>query len=115
MDDSSDTLVVLWINADRIAAADMAFQYARDSLLKDWWKRVELLVWGPSVEILCEDEAAQMQVEMLRHVGVEVTVCVACAARHRAIEKLEKLGIHVDGTGELLTAYLKSGASIITV
>jgi hypothetical protein len=112
---SSDTLVILWISADGREAADMAFQYARDSLLKGWWKQVELLIWGPSVELLCENEDVQTQVAMLSHVGVNITACVACAVQYRAVEALARLGVQADGTGEKLTALLKSGAGLMTL
>jgi hypothetical protein len=40
---------------------------------------------------------------------------VACAVQYRAVEALARLGVQADGTGEKLTALLKSGAGLLTL
>ncbi len=86
----------------------MAMLYARDSLLQGWWREVELILWGPSVEAAAENEALQTELSLMQGVGVKISVCLACALRYGVVQKLRDLGLDVNGMGECLTGYLQS-------
>jgi hypothetical protein len=108
-------LVVVWLSVDKQAAIDMALLYARDSLLNGWWREVELILWGPSVEAAAQNEALQSELAMTQHLGIKVSACQACALRYGVTQKLLDLGIEVRGMGEHLTDCLKSQMPVLLI
>jgi len=50
-----------------------------------------------------------------REKGIHIIACKACADQLGVKESIEKLGIEVDYTGELLTSILKSKEALITI
>jgi len=108
-------LVVVWISGDREAAQKMAFMYTKNSMLRGWWGRVRLVVWGPSAKLLSVDRELQEELEELKLAGVELLACVACARMYDVVEDLEELGIEVISMGPPLTEYLKTGWKVLTV
>jgi hypothetical protein len=113
--DEQPGLAVIWVTRDREAALNMALMYAKNSRLKGWWDKVRLVVWGPSVKLLTEDEELQAEVEECQVAGVELLACKACADRYGASSALEALGVEVIYMGEPLTRYLKQGWKVLTV
>lgn len=110
-----NSLMIVWISIDRKAAIDMALLYARDSLINGWWGEVELILWGPCVEAAAQDETLQQELALLRHVGVRISVCLACAVRYGVSQKLHDLGFEVRGMGEHLTERLKGDTPVLFV
>lgn len=108
-------VVVLWVTRDREAALNMALMYAKNSLLKGWWERVHLLVWGPSADALASDTELQAEVAACLEAGVDVLACRACAERYGVAKRLEGLGVTVLYTGSVLTEYLKTGWKVVSV
>jgi len=108
-------LVVLWVSRDPEAAMNMAFMYGKNSKLKGWWEDVKLVVWGPSVQLLCEDAALQEELAAMGQAGVELLACRACADRYGATARLEEMGIDVIYMGQPMTKFLKEGWAVITV
>jgi len=102
-----DRLAVIWLSADKRAAADMAFLYIRTSLLNRWWKSCELILWGPSVDSTASDDDIQTELLMLKNIGAEIKVCEACALRYGVSAKLKQLGFSVEGMSEHLTELLQ--------
>jgi hypothetical protein len=110
-----DTLVILWTSQDPEVAKNMVFMYAKNSRLKGWWKKVRLIVWGPSANLMAASEELQAELRVLIDAGVEVLACKACSDRYGVSEKLKDLGIDVIYMGEPLTGYLKSGMHLISI
>lgn len=108
-------LVVLWVTQDKEAAQRMVFMYTRNSKLKGWWEHVRLIVWGPSANLLANDEELQTQLEELKSAGVELLACKACADSYEVSDKLTELGVNVKYMGEPLTGYLKEGWAVLSV
>lgn len=113
--DQDDHLVVLWTSGDREVAEKMVFMYTLNSKLREWWRDVTLIVWGPSSKLLSEDQALQDQVKKMVEIGVEVVACKACADQYGVSDRLAELGIDVKFMGQPLTAYLKQGVKLITI
>lgn len=110
-----ENLVIIWANADPETAQHMAFMYARNSLLRGWWKKVRLIVWGPSARTLRNEVDLQELLPELRESGVELLACRACAEQYGAEDALEAMGLDVRYIGGDFTAMLKEGWTCLTV
>ena len=113
--DSANTLVVVWSANDPDVAMNMVFMFCKNSLLKKWWERVKLVVWGPSAKLLSEDAVLQKELVQVKNAGVELFACKACADRYNVADQLTELGLRVIYMGAPLTEYLKSGAKVLVV
>ena len=54
-DNVKDKLVVIWSSGDREVAEKMVFMYTLNSKLRQWWKEVTFIIWGPSAKLISED------------------------------------------------------------
>ncbi|MBP0981657.1 MAG: hypothetical protein J5968_05585 [Oscillospiraceae bacterium] len=112
---NNDELMILWLSADKRAAADMALLYARDSILNGWFKSVVLLLWGPTVQSAAFDGAVQTELGILTHLGCQIKACKACALRYGVVNELTDLGIEVVGLGEELSERLRSKQPVLLI
>lgn len=110
-----DRLLVLWTSGDRATARHMVLLYTLNAKRRGWWKEVTLLVWGASDRLLAEDAQIQAAVKEIQAAGVEVIACKRCAEDLGLVAPLERLGVDVHYTGELLTEWLAAGRPILTV
>ena len=113
-DKIKDSLVVVWTSGDREVAEKMVFMYTLNSKLRQWWKEVTLIIWGPSSKLITEDIELQEYLEKLKDAGVKLEACITCADMYRVSKKLAALGIDVKPMGLPLTEYLKEGRAVIT-
>ncbi len=113
-DKVKDSLVVLWSSGDRDVAEKMVFMYTLNSRLKNWWKDVTLIIWGPASRLISEDIGLQDYLEKLKDAGVIIEACIACADMYRVSKKLVAMGVDVKPMGLPLTGYLKEGKAVIT-
>jgi len=111
----NDSLAVVWVTRDRDAAMNMAFMYAKNSKLRNWWDKVTLIIWGPSGPLLVSDSELQKELKSMKAAGVELQACKACSDRYGISDQLAALGVEVKFMGEPLTELLKSGAAVLTV
>lgn len=109
-----DKVIILWSSRDREVATNLVFMYARNSLIKCWWRSVTLVIWGPSAQLLSNDCGLQAELAELRSAGVGLLACKACADRYAVSKELEELGCEVAYMGEPLTRWLKEGSAILT-
>ncbi len=93
----------------------MVFMYAINSLVKGWWEKVTLIVWGAPTKLVSEDEAIQQRVRKMLDAGVHVTACRACADQLGVTETLEKLNIEVKYRGMPLTEILKNDEALLMI
>jgi hypothetical protein len=107
-------LLVVWTSGDRDVALKMVLMYTGNAKKHGWWDDVTLLVWGPSQQLLAEDEVLQGEIAASINLGVRVIACKACADSYPVTDKLESLGVEVFYTGVFLTDWIKSGAPVIT-
>jgi hypothetical protein len=111
---AKDSLVVIWSSGDRDIAEKMVFMYTLNSKLRQWWKEVTLIIWGPSAKLISEDIELQDYLEKLKDAGVKIEACLTCANMYQVSKKLTVLGIDVKPMGLPLTGYLKEGNTVIT-
>lgn len=115
MTDSEQTgLAVIWSSADREVALNLVYMYTANSLRHEWWDRVKLIIWGPSAELICQDEELQDQLAEVKAAGVELLACKACANNYGVADRLTELGVKVIYMGQPLTELLKSGWQVLT-
>jgi hypothetical protein len=111
----NDHLYILWTNGDPTTAEKMVFMYATNSLIKRWWKKVTLIIWGAPAKLSAEDTQIQGKIKGAQEAGVHITACKACADQLGVTETLEKLNVEVKYWGEPLTKLLKSGETLLTI
>ena len=105
-----DKLVILWTSGEKETALDMVLMYALKSNTNKWWKSCDLITWGPSNRLVCEDLEVQEELRLVQDAGVKVYACKRCAERYGLVGQLENLGIEVKLMGEPLTGYLQDGS-----
>ncbi len=113
-DNGPDKLVVIWSSGDREVARKLVFMYTKNSRLQEWWGEVDLVVWGPSAQLLSVDKELQEELEDLKAAGVKLLACKACSDMYGVSADLEALGVKVVYMGTPLTEYLKSDCKVLT-
>jgi hypothetical protein len=93
----------------------MVFMYTVNSLLKNWWEKVTLIVWGATTKLVSEDENIQKLVKKALEAGVHISACKACSDQLGVTENLEKLNIEVKYWGAPLTEILKNEEALLTI
>lgn len=93
----------------------MVCLYAHNAILKGWMDEVEVLVWGASQRLISEDLEVQSKVQMMINDGVKVVACLKCADSMNITQSLQSCNIDVFYTGELLSSWVNSGESIVSV
>lgn len=111
---SKDKLVVLWTSSDRGVALNMMFMYIKNAIKQDWWKEVNLIIWGPSAKLAAEDEVILKELQESMDLGITVEACKACASNYDVADKLENLNVDVKYMGKPLTEYIKGQEEVIT-
>lgn len=114
MDDDEDHLGILWTSADPDVAKKMVFLYTYNAKKQGWFKKVRLIIWGPSTKLLSEDKELQDWIGKMKEVGVELAACKWCADQYGVSEMLEKLGVEVIYYGKPLTKMLKNDWEVLT-
>ena len=108
-------LFILWTNADVLTSEKMVMMYATNSLLKNWWDAVTVIIWGATAKLAAENALIQDKLKAAREAGVQFTACKACADQLGVTEKLEGMGVEVKYWGEGLTDILKVDRKLITI
>jgi hypothetical protein len=108
-------LYILWTNDNPMTAEKMVFMYGMNSMIRGWWEKVTIIVWGATAPLVAENIDIQKKVKEAQEKGVHMIACKACADQLGVTESLENLGIEVDYTGELLTNILKTKEALITI
>lgn len=114
MTNEKSNLVILWTSGDPEVALKMVFMYAKGAMKNNWWKSINLIIWGPSSKLTSENEKIQSEIKEMQKLGIIVEACKACADEYGVSSKLEELGITVKYMGKPLTDFLKSDAKVVT-
>lgn len=101
-----ENLLIVWSNADIEVATNFPLLYSSVVLERNYFKTAHLMLWGPSI-LLVKDTFIQEKLKYILSTGVKMSACIVCVEDYGAIEELEKLGIEITHTGELLTNALK--------
>ena len=109
-----DTLAVLWTSGDAMVAENVAFMYTHAAAKNKWFEKVILIVWGPSADLLANNDALQEKVKSMIKDDIHVQACIVCADSYGVSDQLRALGIEVTGMGKPLTEYLKKKYHLLT-
>ena len=109
-----DHLVVLWTSGDADVAKKMVFMYVYNAKKYGWWKEITFIIWGPSSQLLAEDEELQEELQKMKEEDIVLEACKACAEQYGVSEDLEALGVDVKYMGVPLTKYIKSNSHVVT-
>ncbi len=112
---SEKHLHIFWINGDPLTSEEMVLMYARNSMLRGWWDRVTVVIWGAPQKMIFENEAVLAKVRIAKMAGVEFTACVACALDLGVKEKLDAEGVEVIPWGLKLTQLIKEHKPFLTI
>jgi len=110
-----DHLYILWTNDDPITSEKMVFMYGVNSLLRGWWDKVTLIIWGAPTKLSAENTEIREKIREALNAGMHVTACKACADQLGVTETLEKMNVEVKYWGEPLTKILKSNETLLTI
>jgi hypothetical protein len=113
--EKGNELFILWTNADLLTSENMVMMYATNSLLKNWWGAVTVIIWGATAKLAAENALIQDKLATAREAGVQFSACKACADQLGVTDVLEGLGIEVKYWGEGLTEILKENRKLITI
>ena len=106
---------ILWTTDNKETAINMVLLYAHNAKLKGWMDEVSVLVWGASQQLIAQDKEIQEKVKSMINDGVKVIACLKCAQNMDIVEGLEACNIDIYYTGELLSSWIKSGETVISV
>lgn len=108
-------LYVLWTNDNLITAEKMVFMYTVNSLVRGWWEKVTLIIWGATAKLVGENADIQKKVMEAMDAGVHVTACKACSDQLGVTQTLEDLKIEVKYWGAPLTEIIAKGEKLLTI
>ena len=113
---SKDNLLIVLSNGDRDVAMKFPLLYSSVVFEREYWKKCHLMFWGPSIKQLAKSKKMQKQVRKIQKTGVKMSACIVCVEEYNLIKEIDKLGIKINHTGELLTKALKSNKwSVMTI
>lgn len=110
-----ETLHILWTTDSKDTFFNMLAMYATNSKKKEWWQKVNVIIWGASAKLAGNDTKVQLEIVSMIEAGVTVEACRNCADNFGVTEQLEKLGVTVRYMGQPLTGYIKNGEKLITI
>jgi len=108
-------LYILWTNDNELTAEHMVMMYSKNAVLRNWWDKVTVIIWGATSKLVAENTNIQNLIKEGQEVGVEFSGCLACAKNLGTVEKLTELEIELKLWGEPLTDLIKIGEHILTV
>lgn len=111
----NNTAKILWTTNNKETAMNMICLYAHNAKLKGWIENVQILIWGASQELVAKDTEVQEKIRQMIADGVEVIACQKCAENLGVVDTLKSCDMKIYYTGELLSSWVKSGESIISV
>jgi len=104
----SNKLLIIWSTEEVEVAKKMVLLYSSVILPRQYWDEAILMIWGPSARLLAQNKELQEKVKEIANTGVKLQACVVCTNEYGVSDALEKLGVELTHTGEMLTQALQS-------
>lgn len=109
-----DRLLIVWSSGEIEVAKKMVLLYSSVILPRGYWDEAHLMIWGPSVKLLAENEELQQMLANVQATGVRLSCCVVCSDDYGVTKELEAMGVEAIHTGEFFTEALKSDWKVVT-
>lgn len=110
-----NNLLIVLTSGDVEVATKFPLLYSQVALPREYWKKIHLMFWGPSIKLL-KKKSIQKQIKTIQKTGVKMSACIVCVEDYDLVEHVKSLGIKVNHTGVLLTKALKKkNYSVITI
>ncbi len=110
-----EELLMLWTNGDPVTSEKMVCMYGHNALLKGWWDKVTIIIWGAPAQLVAENETIQQKLQEMLKDGVHLTARKACTDQLGLTETIEKMGIEVKYWGQPLTDLLKQKKKLLSI
>lgn len=108
-------LTVLWTSGEKDVALKVVLRYIDNALDKQIWKEIELIIWGPSVQLAGDDENVKFKLESLIQRGLTVKACIVCAEEYGVTQVLEAMGVGLSMVGEELTHIIQDQKPLLSL
>lgn len=110
-----EKLTVLWTSGEKDVALKVVLRYIDNVLEKQDWKQVELLIWGPSVQLAGDDESVKFKLEGLIQKGLKAKACIVCAEEYGVTKVLEDMGVELSMVGEEMTHIIQDQLPLLSL
>lgn len=108
-------LTVLWTSGEKDVALKVVLRYIDNALEKKTWPTIDLIIWGPSVQLAGDDENVKFKLESLIQRGLKAEACIVCAEEYGVTEVLEKMGVKLSMVGEELTHIIQNQQPLLSL
>ena len=85
-------LHILWTNADPVVFDKMVLMYAVNSLVRGWWEKVTVILWGVTARLAAADPAVRERIVLAMEQGVKFSACITCAKELGVEQALRDMG-----------------------
>ena len=106
---SPESVTILWSSNDPGVFYNCITPYYSYSCEKHCWKEMNLLMWGPSVRLLAENQELQDDLSELISKGLKVKVSKYSMDKFKVTQKMSQIGIEVLYIEDDITKELKGG------
>lgn len=103
---SSKVLVI--VSSGEKEKALTGLLYARNAKQREWMDEVKVILFGPSENLLVEDEDIQDLVKQISE-NEKPVACKFLSDRDGISEKIEEIGVDVDYVGSIISGLIKEG------
>ena len=108
-------LHILWPHADPVVFDKMVLMYAVNSLVRGWWEKVTVILWGETSRLAATDPAVRERIVLAMEQGVKFSAGITCAKELGVEQALRDMGLEVISWGPPLTELLKTRAPLLPV
>lgn len=111
---NGNKIAIIWTSNDQEVAEKVCFMYAQNAKKQGWFDEVTLIIWGPSIRLLAENDDLKADITKMMNMGITVEASLSCAQLYGVGPDLADLDIDVKPMGVPLTGYIKEGWKILS-
>ncbi|MEL7586041.1 MAG: DsrE family protein [Prolixibacteraceae bacterium] len=113
-ENNSNKIAIIWTSNDPEVAEKVCFMYAQNAKKQGWFDEVTLVIWGPSIRLLAENDDLKADIAKMMDMGIAIEASLSCAQLYGVGPDLAELDIDVKPMGVPLTGYIKEGWKILS-
>jgi hypothetical protein len=103
---SSKVLIIIGTGEKQKALTGL--MYARNAMKRRWLEDVKIVFFGPSEQLIIDDEQVSREVKEIVTMGVTFA-CKTISDKKSSSDKIEKLGVKVEYIGRYISELIKDG------